>query len=60
EVDMKEHLSERIPTVLSFVLIVTMVLVWFQVKSVVVPIKAVLMNILSVTASFGLIVVVFQ
>jgi len=60
EVDMKEHLSERIPIVLSFVLIVTMILVWFQVKSVVVPIKAVLMNILSVTASFGLIVVVFQ
>ena len=60
EVDMKEHLSERIPVVLSFVLIVTMVLVWFQVRSVLVPIKAVLMNILSISASFGLIVVVFQ
>ena len=60
EVDMKEHLKERIPTVLLFVLIVTMVLVWFQVKSVLVPIKAILMNILSISASFGLIVVVFQ
>ena len=57
---MKDHLRERIPAALAFVLIVTMVLVWFQVHSVLVPIKAVLMNILSITASFGLIVVVFQ
>ena len=60
EVDMKEHLSDRIPIVLAFVLMLTMALVWLQVRSVVVPIKAVLMNILSVSASFGLIVVVFQ
>ena len=60
EVDMKDHLRERIPVALAFVLLVTMVLVWFQVHSVLVPIKAVLMNILSITASFGLIVVVFQ
>ena len=60
EVDMKEHLGERIPVALAFVLLVTMVLVWFQVHSVLVPIKAVFMNILSISASFGLIVVVFQ
>jgi len=60
EVDMKDHLRERIPAALAFVLIITMVLVWFQVHSVLVPIKAVFMNILSITASFGLIVVVFQ
>ena len=60
EVDMKEHLKERIPVALTFVLLVTMVLVWFQVHSVLVPIKAVFMNILSISASFGLIVVVFQ
>ena len=60
EVDMKEHLVERIPVALAFVLVVTMLLVWFQVRSVLVPVKAVFMNILSITASFGLIVVVFQ
>ena len=60
EVDMKDHLRERIPAALAFVLLVTMVLVWLQVHSVLVPIKAVLMNILSISASFGLIVVVFQ
>ena len=47
EVDMKDHLRERIPAALAFVLIVTMVLVWFQVHSVLVPIKAVFMNILN-------------
>ena len=60
EVDIKEHLTERIPAVLAFVIIVTMVLIWMQVHSVLVPIKAVLMNILSVSASFGLVVLVFQ
>ena len=60
EVDIKDHLTERIPAVLAFVIIVTMILIWMQVRSVIVPIKAVLMNILSVSASFGLVVLVFQ
>ena len=37
-----------------------MILIWMQVHSVIVPIKAVLMNVLSVSASFGLVVLVFQ
>ena len=60
EVDIKDHLTERIPAVLAFVIIVTMILIWMQVHSVIVPIKAVLMNVLSVSASFGLVVLVFQ
>ena len=60
EVDIKQHLTERIPAVLAFVIIVTMILIWMQVHSVLVPIKAVLMNVLSVSASFGLVVLVFQ
>ena len=60
EVDTKNHLSERIPTVVAFVVIVTMILIWLQVHSIIVPIKAVLMNVLSVSASFGLVVLVFQ
>ncbi|MFL2493750.1 MAG: MMPL family transporter [Candidatus Thalassarchaeum sp.] len=60
EVDTKNHLSERIPTVVAFVVLVTMILIWLQVHSIIVPIKAVLMNVLSVSASFGLVVLVFQ
>ena len=37
-----------------------MILIWLQVHSIIVPIKAVLMNVLSVSASFGLVVLVFQ
>ena len=60
EVELKEHLVERIPAVLSFVLLLTVILVFIQVNSILVPIKAILMNVLSVSASFGIIVVVFQ
>ncbi len=60
EVELKDHLVERIPAVLSFVLLLTVILVFIQVNSILVPIKAILMNILSVSESFGIIVVVFQ
>ena len=60
EVELKDHLKERIPAVLAFVLLLTVLLVFVQVNSILVPIKAILMNILSVSASFGIIVVVFQ
>ena len=60
EVELKDHLVERIPAVLAFVLGLTVLLVFVQVNSILVPIKAILMNILSVSASFGIIVIVFQ
>ena len=60
EVELKDHLVERIPAVLAFVLGLTVLLVFFQVKSILVPVKAIMMNILSVSASFGIIVLVFQ
>jgi len=60
EVDMRDHLVERVPTVVALVLTLTMLLIWFQVRSVLVPIKAVVMNIFSIAASYGLVVLVFQ
>jgi len=41
-------------------MIATIVLIYVQVGSIVIPFKAILMNILSITASFGMLVVVFQ
>jgi RND superfamily putative drug exporter len=38
----------------------TMLLIYIQVRSIIIPIKAVAMNILSVSASFGMMVWVFQ
>jgi len=60
EVELKDHLVERIPAVLAFVLGLTIILVFLQVRSILVPVKAIMMNILSVSASFGIIVLVFQ
>ncbi len=60
EVDMRDHLVERVPTVVTLVLGLTMLLIWFQVRSILVPIKAVVMNVFSIAASYGLVVLVFQ
>jgi len=60
EIDMRDHLVERVPAVVGLVLGLTMLLIWFQVRSVLVPIKAVVMNVFSIAASYGLVVLVFQ
>ena len=45
---------------LAFILVATIVLIFIQVRSVIIPIKAIIMNILSISASFGMLVFVFQ
>ncbi len=44
----------------AFVVLVTMVLLFFAFGSVLLPIKAVLMNVVSLGAAFGVVVLVFQ
>jgi putative drug exporter of the RND superfamily len=48
------------PYVLAFVLILTLVLLARAFRSVVLPIKAVLLNLLSLAAAFGIVVFIFQ
>jgi len=48
------------PYVLALVLILTLILLARAFRSIVLPIKAVLMNLLSLAASFGVVVFVFQ
>ncbi|OBJ58824.1 MMPL family transporter [Mycobacterium sp. 1423905.2] len=50
----------RVPSVLALIAVITMVLVFLLTNSVVLPVKAVLMNTLSLTAAFGALVWVFQ
>ncbi|HXJ64928.1 MAG TPA: MMPL family transporter [Actinomycetota bacterium] len=59
-VDAKSELSSRVPLVLGFVALATFVLLFLFTGSVVVPIKALVMNVLSLGASFGTLVWVFQ
>jgi RND superfamily putative drug exporter len=58
--DNLQAIADNLPRALAFILIATMVLIFMQVKSVIIPVKAIAMNILSISASFGMLVWVFQ
>jgi RND superfamily putative drug exporter len=59
-VDLKASLNARLPWALTIVALATIVLLFLMTGSVVVPIKAVAMNVLSLGATFGVLVWVFQ
>ncbi len=58
--DVLNAVVENLPIALAFILISTLILIYIQVRSVIIPIKAIVMNILSISASFGMLVFVFQ
>jgi RND superfamily putative drug exporter len=60
DADWVNQLSRALPFVLVFVLGLSFVLLTVAFGSIVVPAKAVLMNLLSVGAAYGLLVLVFQ
>ena len=55
-----DAVAEKMPIAMAFILISSYILIFLQVRSVILPIKALIMNILSVSASFGVLVWVFQ
>jgi uncharacterized membrane protein YdfJ with MMPL/SSD domain len=57
---LKDRIRERVPWMLAIVALVMGLVLGVAFRSVVVPIKAIVLNALSLTASFGAIVVVFQ
>lgn len=59
-VDSQRELLDQFPSLILLVLTATALMLAVAYRSVLVPLKAVLMNSLSVTATFGLIVLVFQ
>lgn len=58
--DSVQGITSRLPLVLGFIAVVTLVLLFLLTGSVVLPIKAVLLNILSLSAAFGALVWIFQ
>lgn len=58
--DSVQAIASRLPLVLTLIAIITMVLVFLLTGSVVLPVKTVLMNVLSLSAAFGALVWVFQ
>jgi len=58
--DSVHAIISRLPLVLGIIAVITLVLLFLLTGSVVLPVKAVLLNILSLTAAFGALVWVFQ
>ncbi|UXY27666.1 MMPL family transporter [Streptomyces sp. HUAS TT20] len=59
-VDSKHAIAERLPWAAAFIAIVTLFLVFLLTGSVLIPLQAVVLNALSLTAMFGAVVWVFQ
>ena len=59
-VDFSSYLSERLPFFFIAVLSLSFLLLMMVFRSVLVPLKAVLMNLLSIGGAYGLVVAVFQ
>ncbi|WP_326582702.1 MMPL family transporter [Streptomyces sp. NBC_00481] len=59
-VDTKAAIGDGLPWALAFIAIVTLILVFLLTGSVLIPLQAVLLNALSLTAMFGALVWVFQ
>ncbi|MFL5759535.1 MAG: MMPL family transporter [Thermomicrobiales bacterium] len=59
-VDFNSALTDYAPLIYAFVLGLSFLLLMLAFRSVVVPLKAIIMNLLSVGAAYGLLVLVFQ
>ncbi|MER6143940.1 MMPL family transporter [Streptomyces sparsogenes] len=59
-VDSKDSIAERLPWALAIIVVVTLLLVFLLTGSVLIPLQAVVLNALSLTAMFGAVVWVFQ
>ena len=58
--DLEHSLGAHLPAVLAVVIAATLIVLFLMTGSVVLPIKAVLMNALSLSAVFGILVLIFQ
>jgi putative drug exporter of the RND superfamily len=58
--DAREAITSRLPTVLAVIAAITIVLLFLLTGSMVLPLKALLLNVLSLSATFGALVWIFQ
>ncbi len=58
--DLQQHLLHRFPGIVGMILGVTAIMLFIAFRSVLVPLKAVVLNCVSVSAAFGITVLVFQ
>jgi RND superfamily putative drug exporter len=60
DVDLNDFILARAPAAIAFILAVTYVVLFAMLRSVILPLKAVIMNLLSIAASFGALVWIFE
>jgi len=60
DVDIVDFIVKRTPAAVAFVMIVTYLVLFLLCGSVILPLKAVVMNLISLSASFGALVWIFQ
>jgi RND superfamily putative drug exporter len=60
DLDIVGYILQRTPIAVGFVVVVTYVVLFLLTGSVVLPLKAVIVNLLSISASFGALVWIFQ
>ncbi len=59
-VDSRDNVNAKAPIVFAFVLGLAFLLLLLMFRSIVIPVKAILLNLLSVGAAYGVLVLVFQ
>jgi RND superfamily putative drug exporter len=60
DVDLNAFILSRAPWAITFILAVTYVVLFVMLRSAILPLKAVIMNLLSIAASFGALVWIFE
>ncbi len=58
--DMGNHLAKRLPLFIGAVIVLSFLLLMVVFRSLLVPLKAAIMNMLSISAAYGVVVAVFQ
>ena len=58
--DSVDAITKRLPIVLAVIAVITLIVLFLLTGSVVLPVKALLMNVLSLSAAFGALVWIFQ
>ncbi|HEV2033365.1 MAG TPA: MMPL family transporter [Candidatus Dormibacteraeota bacterium] len=59
-VDLQSSLASHLPVAIAIVALATVLLLFLMTGSVVLPLKAVVMNLLTLSAAFGVLVLIFQ
>jgi RND superfamily putative drug exporter len=59
-VDQRSSIGDHLPLALAIVAVATFVVLFLMTGSIILPLKAILMNVLTLSAAFGLLVLIFQ